>query len=193
MTARSDKPARQALVTAVLDHLLGDGQTDASLRALATAAGVSHSLLLYHFGSRDGLMSAVLTECDRRQLGHLADLHYASPDSVELLEAAWKHVADERMWPLYRLAFALRSLNPASVAAVDADDRERWIRALTPLVASAGVAEDNAPDEALLWLCACRGLLWELVSGADPEAVDRAATRLIGRYDARREAVGGRP
>jgi len=53
--------ARQLLLDAAQRHFsLGDLGT-VSARSLATEAGVSHTLVNYHFGSRDGLVAAAIS------------------------------------------------------------------------------------------------------------------------------------
>ena len=165
---------------AVLDHLLSGGRADASLRSLAAGSGVSHSLLLYHFGSRDGLLLAVHQACEQRQRDHLAALRLTGTDPVATMRAMWRHLADPAMWPLYRLGFTLGSLRTAKPAD---EDRDLWLAALTPLVRAVGGPEESAAAEAQLWLATSRGLLWELVTGADPAVVTAAAMRFFAHYD----------
>lgn len=192
--------ARETLAQAVLDHLLGGGAgdrggLDQSLRGLASAVGVGHSLLLYHFGSKNGLLTAVHDACERRERDHLAAFRAeeadrarraagrspggqgAAPDPFTTMRRMWRHLAEPRMWPLYRIAFALRARDPGAD-----DSRAPWVEALLPLVRAVGVPPGRAPAEALLWIATCRGLLWELVTGADPAAVDAAAEAFHHRY-----------
>lgn len=50
--------ARQRLLQAAQQHFLTGDLAACSSRALATEVGVSHTLVNYHFGSRDGLFAA---------------------------------------------------------------------------------------------------------------------------------------
>ena len=50
----------------VLDAVARLGLECTSLRALARELGISPRMLLYHFGSRDGLLDAVVAETSRR-------------------------------------------------------------------------------------------------------------------------------
>ncbi|HEX3791600.1 MAG TPA: TetR/AcrR family transcriptional regulator [Pseudonocardiaceae bacterium] len=172
---------RQALVEATLNYLLEGGRPEQSLRALAAGVGVSHSLLLYHFGSTTGLLGAVHLACERRERDHLATLRVAGADPIGVMDAMWRHLADPAMWPLYRLGFALRVRADVPTSDQEAE-RAAWADALLPLLAALGVTGSDANDEALLWVASCRGLLWELVTGADPEAVHRAAARFATHY-----------
>ena len=52
---------REVLLDTVTDHVLERGLIDLTLRPLAAAIGTSDRMLIYHFGSRDALVSAVVT------------------------------------------------------------------------------------------------------------------------------------
>lgn len=54
-------PIRERLLRAMAAHVLAHGLNDASLRPLAAAAGTSDRMLIYHFGSKDALIAALLT------------------------------------------------------------------------------------------------------------------------------------
>src|SRR5690349_1890727 len=83
--ARSDdaRGARARILLAALDLFSAKGFEGVGLRELATAAGVNHSLVLYHFGSMDGLwkavMSGLLDDFRRRTQQRLAGLSTIDP------------------------------------------------------------------------------------------------------------------
>lgn len=54
------KPDKDALLSALASHVLMHGLNTASLRPMAAAAGTSDRMLIYHFGSKDALMSELL-------------------------------------------------------------------------------------------------------------------------------------
>jgi AcrR family transcriptional regulator len=64
---------RQRLLAACTDHALEHGLPD-RLGPLAAAAGTSSRMLIYHFGTRDGLLREVLGEARRRQVDAFTDL-----------------------------------------------------------------------------------------------------------------------
>ena len=51
---------RETLLPLLAAHVLQNGLADASLRPLAKAAGTSDRMLIYHFGTKDALVAAVL-------------------------------------------------------------------------------------------------------------------------------------
>ena len=72
-------PARERLLDAVVAHFTEEGLADQSLRRIAEAVGTSHRMLLYHFGSKDGLLLAVVREVEARTQGRLAGLERGRP------------------------------------------------------------------------------------------------------------------
>ena len=66
--------SRETLLPRLAAHVLEHGLADASLRPLARAAGTSDRMLIYHFGSKDALIAALLR--------HLASLFTASLDAA---------------------------------------------------------------------------------------------------------------
>ena len=58
-----------------MDHFVADGLGDLSLRKIAAAIGTSHRMLLYHFGSKSGLLVEVVRAVEARtraQFGAIA-------------------------------------------------------------------------------------------------------------------------
>jgi AcrR family transcriptional regulator len=71
---------RDALLAACTDHVLVEGLIGLSLRPLAKAVGTSDRMLIYHFGSRAGLVAAIIDEATARSVDHLDGL--AAPRTV---------------------------------------------------------------------------------------------------------------
>ena len=65
---------RDGLLAACTDHVLEEGLIGLSLRPLAKAVGTSDRMLIYHFGSRDGLVAAVVDESTNRSVRYLRGL-----------------------------------------------------------------------------------------------------------------------
>ena len=71
---------RATLLAACTDHVLEEGLIGLSLRPLAKAVGTSDRMLIYHFGSRDGLVAAVIDESTNRSVAYLNGL--TAPSTV---------------------------------------------------------------------------------------------------------------
>jgi len=66
---------REQLIAVAVDVFAEHGYTGGSIRTIADKAGVSHATLIQHFGSKEGLLTAVLKEWDRRTVADgLADV-----------------------------------------------------------------------------------------------------------------------
>lgn len=62
---------RDALLDLVTDHVLERGLVGLTLRPLAAAIGTSDRMLIYHFGNRDSLISAVVARAGERGVAHV--------------------------------------------------------------------------------------------------------------------------
>jgi AcrR family transcriptional regulator len=195
--APTDAPqpsARVRLLDAAVDHAAHHGVSDLSLRQLAAALGTSHRMLIYHFGSKEALLTEIVRTVEARQreqvaaLAHDADL--ASPGALERL---WAHFADEALWPWERLFFevyaqALQGRRHARGLLDDAIDA--WLDPIADILVAQGLAAGDARDEARLLLAVTRGMLLDLLATGDRAGVDAAMRRFAAR---RRpgESVGG--
>ena len=59
-TQEQGRETRARLLDAAVDYALAHGIAEVSLRQLAGALGTSHRMLIHHFGSREGLLVAVV-------------------------------------------------------------------------------------------------------------------------------------
>jgi AcrR family transcriptional regulator len=193
-------PARQRLLDAVVTHFTEEGLADQSLRHIAEAIGTSHRMLLYHFGSKDGLLLAVVREVEARTQDRLAALGEDTPGETDaLIRRMWAHLADPELDDFERLFFALygRALqgDPA-IRPLLADDVEHWLQANVALSAQWGVPAAVARTHARLGLAVTRGLLLDLLATDDRSGVEAAlevfATRYRGRWWEGQEGTGTR-
>jgi AcrR family transcriptional regulator len=170
-------PAREQLLGRVVDHLLEHGLGDASLRELAAAVGSSHRMLIYHFGSRDGLLSAVVEDVERRQAERLQELSLSGAPE-ELIMAMHRHLASPDLDPLERLFVELygRALQGDEAARhlIDPGVRD-WLAALSDLYERFGFSRREAHGEATLALATARGLILDRLATGEAERVDAAA------------------
>lgn len=109
-----------------------------SMRTLALEAGVSHTLVNYHFGSREGLISAALA---LRIAPHQVVAHATAPDgSVDLGRLFHELVA---VWEDPRTASALHALAARVLGqGPDAPTAQAYLQGAVfdPLVAALGQA-----------------------------------------------------
>ena len=177
--------ARDRLLDAAVEYAAHHGIGDLSLRQLATALGTSHRMLVYHFGSKEGLLVAVVREVEARQRQFLADLDGSLPP-LELGRKLWERLADPAMWPYEKLFFevysqALRS-RPHTAAMLDGVV-ESWVAPIADLNVRHGVPPGDARALARLGVAVTRGLLLDLLATGDHEGVGEAMECFLRLYD----------
>jgi AcrR family transcriptional regulator len=72
MVQSAVKP-REQLLQAAIAYVAANGVTDVSLRELARAIGSSHRMLIYHFGSKEGLLVAIVQAVEEATRGLFAE------------------------------------------------------------------------------------------------------------------------
>ena len=193
---RPSTDTRERLLAAAVDYAAEHGLADLSLRTLAAGLGTSHRMLIFHFGSKEGLLVEVVRAVEARQRALLAELR-ADPrlDVVGQMRALWRHLTDPALWPYERLFFevyaqGLLGKEPARRLLEDAI--EAWLPPVTDLLTAQGVPPDQARAEARLAIAVTRGLLLDLLATGDAAAVDAAMDRFTAMYlDARPEFAAG--
>jgi AcrR family transcriptional regulator len=175
--------ARERLLAAAVEQAMRGGIADLSLRELAAAIGTSHRMLLYHFGSREGLLTAVAQAVEEAQRAVVSEWGITSANSRRL----WQHFSDPRLWPAERLFFELYAHallgRPGTEGFLD-NAIEPWVSALTPaFVREAGLDEATARAEARLAVAVTRGLLLDLLASGDRVAVTEAFERYLHHAD----------
>ena len=102
MARRPDVGRRRELLDALVAEFAVAGIGDRSLREVAEAVDTSHRMLLHHFGSRRGLLLAIVDEVERRQMAVLRDL---PAEPAQAIEAMWADVRRPELRPFERLFF----------------------------------------------------------------------------------------
>src|SRR3954452_19167024 len=175
--------ARERLLAAAMDHVAQNGVGNMSLRGLAAALGTSHRMLIYHFGSRDGLLIEVIRRVEAQQRAALAQLlldEEASP--ADTMRRMWRRLTEPALWPNERLFFEVYAQalqgSPHALPLLDGIV-EDWVEPLTRIAVAQGRPAPEARAEARLGVAVTRGLLLDLLATGDREAVDAAMERYI--------------
>ena len=184
---RKGTESRERLLAAAMDHVAQHGVGDLSLRGLAAALGTSHRMLIYHFGSREGLLIEVIRTVEAQQRAALATLlldEDAPP--AETMRRMWKRVADPSLWPNERLFFEVYAQalqgSPHALPLLDGIV-DLWVEPLARIGVAQGVPEARARAEARLGVAVVRGLLLDLLATGDREGADAAVERFIACYE----------
>ena len=94
--------ARSELIDRLVEHAASNGLTDTSLRDLAAAVGTSHRMLNYHFGSRAGVVAAVVERIESQQGDALAEIAAEATSTTEIIERQWAQLSDPALAPFIR-------------------------------------------------------------------------------------------
>jgi AcrR family transcriptional regulator len=165
---------RQELLTAVIADLAREGLRARSLRDIAAAVGTSHRMLIHHFGSRHGLMTAVVEAIEEDQKRFMESL---DGEPGDIAAAMWQRLRDPALWPAERLFFecyarALHGEEPFDrLLPGSVDD---WVERTVALDATPDVPPALARARARVGLAVFRGLLLDLVGTGDRAGVDAA-------------------
>lgn len=79
---------REQLLDQITDHVLQHGLIGLTLRPLAAAVGTSDRMLIYHFGSRDALVSEVVSRVTERSIA-VVDGMAAAPTVRSAVNRLW--------------------------------------------------------------------------------------------------------
>jgi AcrR family transcriptional regulator len=173
---------RAELLELAYRYAVARGRADITLRPIAAAIGSSPRVLIYLFGSRDGLVRALLDRARSEEVALLAELRQ-DPRPGGLRDAAlrtWSWLSDEARRPLLRLwldGYARSVSEPdgpwAGFARTSVND---WLGLLAD-VQPAEVRDSPASvAERTLVVAVLRGALLDLLS-TDDEARVTAAVR----------------
>ena len=193
MPAQAKTDSRGALLEATIDYVATNGLSDLSLRQLAAALGTSHRMLIYHFGSKAGLLVAVINEMERRQLDQTVALELdAELSPADQLRAVWHRLADPAMWPHERLFFEVygQALQGRVHTTQLLDGIvESWLGPATEMGVRSGLSRGDARANARLGLAVVRGLLLDLLATGDRRGCNAAMERYIASVATPRRRV----
>lgn len=188
MTERRDDLLRRVVAAAA-----DGGLARRSLRDLAAEVGTSHRMLIHHFGSRDGLLAAVVESVERDQNERLGELPV---DAAEAVRASWRRFSDPSLWPIERLFFECYARGAQGEPPFDRLVPALVDQTLAAVSARADVgADEDGRAMARLGLAVIRGLLLDLVATGNRKATTRALelfASMVAQLSAARRPVATR-
>jgi AcrR family transcriptional regulator len=168
---------REELLELAYAYVLRHGLAGMSLRPLAEAIGSSPRVLLYLFGSKDGLVRALLGRSRAEELALLAQVRATGGGPAEAVERLWEWLAGPQRRDLLRLwveGYARSLVEPdgpwAGFAAQGVQD---WIDVLGEIL-----GPDEDPTAVLAML---RGALLDVLATGDVERTSAAVRRQVSR------------
>jgi AcrR family transcriptional regulator len=187
-----DPQIKPQLLRAVSSYLLEHGLAGLSLRPLAAAIGTSPRMLLYHFGSKEQLLTDALVELRVWQRDTVTAWSDAADDAnlAAVLADGWSWLTAPQTRPFLRLFFEVYALALQDASAFPGFlDRAvaDWMSLLEPSLRRVGLSPARARNEATLLIAAYRGLLLDLLATGDDTRVTYAHRELINRLTTRLE------
>ncbi len=178
---------RARLLTAAIGYVTDHGVSDLSLRELAAAIGTSHRMLIYHFGSKEGLQSAIVRRVEQMQREYLADVVLdPTVDTAEAIRRLWRHLSDPSLWPHERLFYEIYGQalqgRPGTADFLDGIV-EAWVVPAAEFAVQQGSSPAIARADARLGVAVVRGLILDLLATRDPVGVGEALERYASFYD----------
>jgi AcrR family transcriptional regulator len=169
--------AREALLDRVMAEAAVHGLADRSLRELADAAETSHRMLLYHFGSRAGLVSAIVARVEASQRESLAAMAEVATSPSDLIRRLWAQTSSPEMRPFVRLFFEC----VAATGGVGLTDP--WLDVGEDV--AMGIGADTDEDMLRLGVAVSRGLLIDVLATGDAGPATRSLERFIELWESR--------
>jgi AcrR family transcriptional regulator len=182
---------RERLLEATLAYAAEHGITDVSFRELARALGTTHRMLGYHFGSKEGLLVAVVQRVEERQRDALTALLGDERLGVdEQIDRMSEVLSDPAQVPNERLLLelygqAVQGRHPA--VELFPQIVTAWIDPLQDLAGRLGFPDEDRDAAAHLVLAVSRGLLLDYLATGDVAAAGRAGELFRRLLRARRD------
>ena len=166
---------REELIDKALDYFLEHGLAGLSLRPLAEAIGTSARLLVYHFGSKDGLVTAVMAELQARAQKSFAQAATRNAKGARkgVMHLFWAWVTHPSNLPAMRLLFEVQALalqNPEGYAHYLEGASSNWLQLIE---GSLPPSKDNR-IVATLGAAVVDGLFLEYLNTGDLRRTTRA-------------------
>jgi AcrR family transcriptional regulator len=144
-------------------------------------------MVLYHFGSRPGLVAAIVDWVEASQRDLLRDLAGETDDPGELIMRLWARVSAPELRPFVRLFFETVAARPVTEPA---PLTAPWVDASLEAAGRLGIEVD--PAEIRLGVAVTRGLLIEVLATGKVEPATEALRRYVEHWNAR-SGNAGRP
>jgi AcrR family transcriptional regulator len=180
-------PRRRELARRAYEYVLEHGLAELSLRPLAEAIGTSAGVLMFLFGSKDGMVHAILAEARADELAMLDEVREASDaDLVAVADNVWTWLAGPehaRVLTLWVEAYG-RSLmtTEGPLAGFAGQTVHDWLGVLNGKQDTEDGPDDSTdPLLSTAVLALLRGSMLDLLATGERERVDAAFRESLRR------------
>jgi len=180
-------PRREVLLDATIEYMLKHGVADLSLRPLAARVGSKARLLIYHFGSKDSLISeAMIVVRDRVQKDFAAMVEngrgYAAS---QIIRAFWRWATTKEHERYLRLFFEVHGLalqKPARYGRYLEGAVSSWVEMMAAVL-PARISQPKRRALATLAVGSVVGLFLDYLSSGDKKRSSQALEILAVKFD----------
>lgn len=135
-------------------------------------------MLLYHFGSKEAMVTTVLRAIRARQLVVFDDLRRSElPSPAAVCKAAWSYMSQPNVGPMLKLFFetyALALRKPEAFPGFLDGAVEDWLTFLSDPICNGGASREQARTIATITLAMFRGFMLDYAATGDHERIGRA-------------------
>ena len=187
MARKANPNRRLVLLDGITESLFTRSIGEISFRSLAESLGVSTYTLVYHFGTREELLKAILESINERQshaLG-LIDSDHSSVDSfIDHFSRAFAFMVDPENRQLQRIEFEAAMLGVMSpdLLPIARGTFDLWLGIATDALRTLGLSDEQSTDSARFIVDAMYGLKYDLVLTGDTERVTRTFDSVLREY-----------
>ncbi|AXT83855.1 TetR/AcrR family transcriptional regulator [Aeromicrobium sp. A1-2] len=164
---------KEQLTEAATDYALERGLIGLSLRPMAAQVGTSDRMLIYHFGSKDELVAAVLDASNARSMAYIRAMPPAGSLRQAILDLWSSYTQDvevQRCQRMYVEAAALGLLGREPYASLIRASNILWIKTLADYLARSGVPGDRTTRIATLVDATFNGVFLDRPLDGDAES-----------------------
>lgn len=179
---------REDLLNASIEYLLENGVADLSLRPLAAKIGSKARLLVYHFGSKDALITEAMLVVRERVQENFAALVGKSRDGKpsKIVQAFWAWATSKKHDRYLRLFFEVHGLalqNPKQYGRYLEGAFSTWVERMGAVLP---VTLSRAERRALASLAVGTvvGLMLDYLSSGDKKRTSDAVNEFVRNFDA---------
>jgi AcrR family transcriptional regulator len=181
MSRPPNPETRARLRAGAVEYVLANGLASLSLRPLAKALDTSARMLVYHFGSRDNLLTEILAgvrEREDRRIQTWLRSGRQKRTLADFITWYWRRAASPAARPMLRLIFELYALalrQPADYRGVLESPLDYWRALQTSTGGGAGID----PAITTLIVATIRGLLLDVAATGDAKRTNAALKSLV--------------
>ncbi len=139
-------------------------------------------MLIYHFGSREGLIKAIVANTEEAQRRTLRELAERSTSPAELVRGLWQRVSSPELRPFVRLFFELVT-HMSDGKPTAGDLTAPWLSVSADVAAAFG--SDYDPADIRLGVAAVRGLLIDVLTTGEVGLATESVERFIALLEIR--------